>query len=76
MNPQTLRDHLQRQPFEPFRVILSNGESFEIRHPEMAMILQNNLLVGFQFSQEGFPERYQVLSLLHVAHLEPIQRVT
>lgn len=74
MNARTLRDALSRQPFEPFRVVLSNREGFEIRHPEMAMVLLNNLLVGYE-EQEGFPTRFHVLSLLHIAHLQPIDQV-
>ena len=75
MNAQTLRDALSAQPFAPFRVVLSTGESFEIRHPEMAWVLQTNLLVGFEESEVGIPARFHTISLLHVARLEPMDAV-
>lgn len=28
---------LRNQPFRPFRIVLSSGESFDIRHPDMAI---------------------------------------
>lgn len=75
MNAQTLRNMLNRQPFQPFRVVLSNGEDFEIRHPEMAYVMLNNLLVFYDVSEEGFPAQHHTLSLLHIAHLQPLDPV-
>jgi hypothetical protein len=38
MRPENIRDFLQRKSFQPFRVTLTDGRSFEIRHPELAMV--------------------------------------
>ncbi len=74
MDARTIRDALNRQPFEPFRVVLSNGEEFEIRHPEMALVLLRNLLIGYE-EEEGFPTRFHVVALLHIAYLHPPDQV-
>ena len=37
MNAEAIRDLLKRQPFRPFVIHLSNGETYEVRHPEFAM---------------------------------------
>ncbi len=76
MNARTIRDALNRQPFESFRVVLSNGESFEIRHPEMAYLMQHNLLVFYDMDEEGLPDRFHTIALLHIAHLHPLDQVT
>ena len=35
MTPETIQKHLLRQPFQPFRVCLSDGAAYEVRQPEM-----------------------------------------
>ena len=37
MRPDDLRELLRRRPFEPFRLQLSNGVVYEIRHPELVV---------------------------------------
>ena len=38
MNAETIREWLNRQPFEPFELRLSNGDVFQVRHPEVLAI--------------------------------------
>src|SRR5207249_4891820 len=35
MTPQELRDTLRRQPFEPFRLVMTDGAGYDIRHPDL-----------------------------------------
>ena len=37
MNTETMLGLLRRQPFQPFEVRMSNGDAYQIRHPEMAL---------------------------------------
>ena len=38
MRPNDLIDHLRRRPFRRFRLVLTDGRAFEVRHPELAMV--------------------------------------
>ena len=40
MTPETIQKHLLHQPFQPFRVFLSDGAVYEVRQPEMVLVLQ------------------------------------
>jgi len=71
MTVQTFRDLLAERPFKPFRLIMSSGEAYEVRHPEMAMLTKSDLLVGMA-EEDGLPTRFKICSLLHVATIEPI----
>ena len=71
MTVQTLRDELNAKPFEGFRVTMSSGEKFEVRHPEMAYLTRTDLIVGLD-ERDGIPARYRILSLLHVTAIEPV----
>jgi len=44
MNQQTIQGLLRRQPFQPFEIRMSSGDRFEMRHPEMAILLQSNVV--------------------------------
>ncbi len=67
---------LHAQPFEPFKAVLSDNNTFDIRHPELAMVLQNNLAIEYAVSEEGFPTRLHTIAIRHIVHLEPSESVT
>lgn len=71
MTAEVLRDWMQRRPFQPFRVITSSGDAYEIRHPEMAFLTRAEIVVGLG-ERDGIPSRYRTVSLLHVTAAEPL----
>ena len=71
MTIQTFRDLLSNKPFKPFRVVMSSGQSYEIRHPEMALLTRSDLLVGYDL-EDGVPAEFKICSLLHVTAVEPL----
>lgn len=72
MTTQTFRHLLNTRPFKPFRVIMSSGESYDVRHPEVAWLLKNDLLVGIDIEDDGFAAEFRICPLFHVATIEPI----
>jgi hypothetical protein len=72
MTVQTFRDLLKEQPFKPFRLIMSSGVAYEVRHPEMALLTRTDILVGIDEMEDGVPDRFKICSLLHVTAVEPL----
>ncbi|MBX9680256.1 MAG: hypothetical protein K2X38_15965 [Gemmataceae bacterium] len=72
MTVQTFRELLTQRPFKPFRLVMANGQSYEVRHPEMAWLTRTDILVGINESEEGVPAEFRICSLLHVATVEPL----
>jgi hypothetical protein len=72
MTVQTFRDLLKQQPFQPFRLVMSSGSVYDVRHPEMAWVTKTSILVGIDEADEGVPVEYKVCSLLHVTAIEPL----
>ncbi len=72
MTVQLFRDLLNKRPFEPFRVVMSSGQAYEVRHPEMAFLTKTDLLVGIDEQDDGVPAEFQICSLLHVTAVEPL----
>lgn len=74
MRPDELLEEIRKKPFEPFRLHLSDGTSYEVRHPDMVMVGRGKVLVFTPASgQPGIFERYDAVNLLHVVRLEPIE---
>ncbi|MGA2035571.1 MAG: hypothetical protein ABSG68_25255 [Thermoguttaceae bacterium] len=69
------------RPFHPFRLYLSDGGTFEIRHPEMLMVSRHSAIVGIVEqgengnSGEGYPEieGFTTMDLMHVTRIEDLQ---
>ena len=70
MAADTFRDILHRAPFEPFRVVMSSGESYNVMHPEMAMATAKTLILATPDSSRADGERLAFCSYIHVAHVE------
>lgn len=63
---------LGRRPFAPVRIVTSSGLSYEIRHPEMALLTRSDLLIGTKV-EDGVPAEFNIVSLLHVTAIEPLE---
>jgi hypothetical protein len=72
MTLQTFRDLMAHRPFKPFRLVMSSGQTYEVRHPEMAMLTRTDILVGVGEVDEGVPAEFRICSLLHVTSVEPV----
>jgi hypothetical protein len=72
MTVQTFRELLGQRPFKPFRLVMSSGQSYEVRHPEMAMLTRTSILVGIDVADDGVPAEFKICSLLHVTAAEPL----
>ncbi|HEY5315853.1 MAG TPA: hypothetical protein VIK18_25210 [Pirellulales bacterium] len=68
MGIETIREWLNRRPFEPFLLRLSDGETHEVRHPENVVLLKSRLIVGYPET-----DRAVHCSLIHINSIEALQ---
>jgi hypothetical protein len=74
MSSEELREALRRQPFEPFRVVMTAGAGFEIPHPDLLWIGRRSAMVGLTGEPgQTFYERAIQVDLRHVIRLEPLE---
>jgi len=71
MNPDELKAILRRQPFIPFRLHVSDGASYDIRHPEMVLLTRRAAYIGVP-AEDLIPEKAVIVSLIHVSRLEEL----
>jgi len=75
MVPEELRETLRTQPFEPFRLVMTDDTAYDIRHPDLLWVGRRTAMVGLTGDPgQTFYERSVKLDLLHIIRLEPLER--
>ena len=75
MAPTEIRDQLRREPFEPFRLHVTDGAHYDILHPETCMVGLRTTAVGVPASPESVLwDRLVQVDNLHITRIEPIPR--
>ncbi len=78
MAPEELASAVRRRPFVPFRLTLTEGGSYEVRHPELCMPSRRSALIGLNPSNETdlLFDRSVTIDLLQIVNLEPLDAPT
>ena len=73
MHPAEIREVLRQVPFEPFRLRLTDGSSFDVPHPDFLTLSKTAVHVAIDPSgKDEIPSRIVRISPLHITHLEPM----
>jgi len=78
MAPEELATAVRRRPFVPFRLTLTEGSTYEIRHPELCMPGRRSAVLGLTASgaSDLLFDHSVTIDLLHVVKLEPLEAPT
>ncbi len=69
--PDDILARLHERPFKPFRIIASEGQRFEIPHPDLVLVGHRDLVVGFPSAQN--PRIYDGLTRLALVHIVALE---
>ncbi|MBY0230102.1 MAG: hypothetical protein K2W96_12540 [Gemmataceae bacterium] len=76
MAPEEIRASLREQPFQPFRLLMSDGTHHDIRHPDLLWIGLTTAYVGLTGEPgQTFFERSVKIDLRHVTQLVPLEAI-
>lgn len=64
---ENLREFLERDPFVPFRIVMSSGKSYDVVSPNLAVLMKSEIFVAFP---DG--ERSAHVPLLHITAIETL----
>lgn len=67
MISDTIREMLSRDPFEPFRIATSGGESFIVRDPHTVALMKSEVFIA-----QPKTDRRTFIPLLHVVTVETL----
>lgn len=73
MAPREIRAILKEQPFEGIRIFISDGEVYDVRHPDMVFVTARRIYIAMPPLKDGVPAG-QTASVdpLHITRVEPI----
>jgi hypothetical protein len=71
MRLEDIRGLLRRQPFRPFRLVLSNNMAHEIRHRDFVTLTRSVLEIGtVSNAEDGAATRVIGVALIHIVQYE------
>jgi hypothetical protein len=74
MQTVDILEFVRRKPFKPFRVTLSDGRTYEIHHPELAMVGLSIVVIGVPAPNYSDPvfQRAITVDLAHIMEAEEL----
>jgi len=72
MNPETLAQELNREPFIPLRLRLSDGRTLDINNPGLCFIARLALYAFRAKPHDAFAEDVEIISLRYIVSVETI----
>lgn len=70
---ETIKQHLDQQPFVPFRIHLTNGFVHLIRYPDQVVLTPVSLLIGPpEPTQPGLEVSSAMVPIRLVSRVEPV----
>ena len=71
MRPEDLLELLRTRPFKPFRIFAMDGRTYDVRHPDQALVLRSRVILPLH-SGSGVPEGSEHLALVHIVRAEEL----
>ncbi len=74
MRAQEVLNYLKAQPFWPFRIRMTSGRTYDIRHPEMVRVGKRDLLIfTFVSDSPDIYDRWENVSVALIESLSPLE---
>ena len=77
MSPEDMKKLLLTQPFQPFRLCMTDGRTYKVRHPDAIRVGFRTAVVFVKKTDESafFYDNFDIISLLHIVRAELVQPV-
>ncbi len=72
MRPNDIIAHLRKEPFQPVRIFISDGKSYDVGHPEMMMVGRSEVVIGLQSDGDEVYDCFAYCDPVHITRIEPI----
>ncbi len=73
MEREELNRLLRQKPFQPFRVVVNDGRTYDVRYPEMNLLAQRYIKIGIPDNTAPRPmcDHTEYVALSEIARVEP-----
>ena len=70
---EDVKEHLDTRPFEPFRIVMTDGKTYDVTHPDLCIISRSTLYVGHANPRKpGVAAGVDHCALVHIVRFEPL----
>ena len=74
MPPEDMEKKLRQKPFRPFRIYLTDGAMYDVRHPELVLLGRRSLVLGLAGDPEAtLYDRTVDVDLIHITRMEHLE---
>ncbi len=56
----------------PFRIHATDGQTYDVRHPDQALVLRTRVILPLPGDADQVPERSEYLALIHIVRAEEL----
>jgi len=72
VRPEDVLFWLKAQPFQPFRITMNSGRTYDVRHSELVRLLRTSLVYFTPSDEPDVFDRAEMIGLILIDHIEPI----
>lgn len=73
MTQEELQEVARRRPFAPFRLTVSTGATYDVRHPDLIMVGRRSAVIGLVNEPSGTAyDRFVSVDLMHFVSIEEL----
>lgn len=72
MRTTEIENQLRQRPFVPFRLRMTDGTAFEVRHPEMVLVSRTIIALAIHRPRAREPEGIVLCDPDHIIRIEPL----
>jgi hypothetical protein len=73
LRPEDLLVLLRTRPFAPFRIHLTDGQTYEIVHPEAVFVMRSRAMIGLRPDPvSNIPDQSEQIPLLEIVRISEI----
>jgi hypothetical protein len=72
MHPELLFAAIRRRLFVPVRLHVSDGSTYDVRHPDAILVTRNSVILALPGGGEEMPERSLILAPVHITRIEDL----
>ncbi len=70
---EDIEELIRKRPFEPFRICMTDGRTYDIIHPELCLPGRNKVHVGVPDPKaKRWVMRVDQCALVHITRIEPL----
>ena len=71
MRPEDLHEFTRKRPFLPYRIHITGGQTYDVRHPDQVIVLRSRVVIAVG-ADSGVADHVDHVALIHIVRVEEL----